>query len=162
MYQKHMPVPRLTIKKMDEMFPTLAEQSVIEAILVNPELISKIKTILPTADSFSDEAWHDAYRVMLLLNEKNIPIDIITIRNSGFAFPLSTLVNAFVLPDEMHFGKRRWEYIGTHAQIIKEAYLRRQIALAEGDTGKLRDVILLAAELTKRGEDRIFKAREVA
>ncbi|EKD32777.1 MAG: hypothetical protein ACD_76C00149G0008 [uncultured bacterium] len=113
-----------------------AEQSVLGAILIDPESIIKVSDIIHP-DDFYLEKHKQIYDTILELSEKNQPIDMISVSNkleekgslkeAGGRSYLADLTNAVTTAAN----------ISSHAEIVRKKATLRRLMNAAGEIGEL-------------------------
>ena len=135
-----------------------AEQSVLGAILIRPEVLDRIADILSPAD-FYREAHGIIYRAMLDLYAKNEPVDLVTVngllKERGQREAVGGAVFLAGLSSEVGFATNAVYYA---LKVKEKADLRRLLDATQEIAGACLAPVENLAEFMDMAESRIFEA----
>ena len=133
-----------------------AEQSVLGAILVRPEVLDTVADRLGPGD-FYREAHGKIFRAMLDLYAKNEPVDLVTVsallKERGQLEGVGGAVFLAGLSEEVGFAVNA----GHYARIVQDkALLRRTLDVAQGIAGGCLGPVDNVAEFLDQAEQQVF------
>ncbi len=109
----------------------LSEQIILVALHFSNDLLDKVRPLLPDPAMFSSYPFGEAYRAMCQMRDEGIAFDVTSVAvrmKKPFAYVLPIL-------DDLH--QDLWwirdadhEKVLTHARIVADAFVRRQVAEA--------------------------------
>ena len=145
-----------------------AERSILAALMLRPDLLPKIREVLPTAEMFHTNLYRRVYAAALSADDQGKLPDYLTILATDATLSAAEVSGLVVEaldilpPSFLHDPTLRQQQIETHAALIKEAYARRetQLALQRGESAEA--VLSRLATLSKRGADKFYDADELA
>lgn len=134
---------------------TETERALLGALMVNSELMVQVTDLLAPDDFFLD-THSNVYRHMVLLFQKGVPVDEITLKDSMDAMGLKELVSISFLSG-LTDGAPRLKNVRHYAEILKKKSLLRKLIDAAQDITEMgysqdEDV----QTILKNAETRIF------
>ncbi len=140
----------------------LSEQIILVALHFSNDLLDKVRPLVPDPAMFSSYPFGEAYRAMCQMRDEGIAFDVTSVAvrmKKPFAYVLPIL-------DDLH--QDLWwirdadhEKVLTHARIVADAYVRRQVGEAARKGEDSAALLERIGALQRRGVDRLFDAGEL-
>ncbi|HET9050276.1 MAG TPA: replicative DNA helicase [Candidatus Dormibacteraeota bacterium] len=133
-----------------------AEQSVLGALMLDPEAVSHVRDILDLNDFYEERHAH-IYRAAVDLSDRGEPIDIVTLRNELERNGSLSRSGGVDYIAELSLVTPAATSVRHYAEIVIEHAVRRRLIRAGGEiAGFGFDDSLTAEEATDRAEQRVF------
>jgi replicative DNA helicase len=151
------------VLKMEDVGKPESERFLMEAILLNSEVaLPVIRKYLPYPEMFVEYEHQQIYDAALKLADKGQDIDTISITSVNPE--LTMLKLSEYLAGEIHLpigSVNSKSKLTTHSEIVREAYLKRQIYQNMAGNKSMSDILAHVAELERKGTDRFLDPKEI-
>ena len=141
----------------------LSEQIILVALNFHNEWLDDLADTLPQADLFAVPLHQDLYAAMQQLHRDGQAFDLCSVAITAQKSLHQTISLLDTLPPDLWlYAKLDREKVLTHAKLVAEAYVRRQVdeATRKGETAD--QLMQRVSGLQQRGADRLFNAEELA
>jgi len=149
--------------EMEDVGKPESENFLIAAILTSPDVsLPVIRKYLPYPEMFVEKINQSIYSTVVKLVEKGREIDLLSISSTEPELKLTVLSDYLISDFAMSVGSSvNKAKIETHSQIVREAYLKREIYHKMVNNQDMSDILAHVAELERKGSDRFLDPKDI-
>lgn len=149
------------VLRMEDVGKPKSEKLIMSAIIMNSDMaLPIIRKFLPHPEMFIEYENQLLYSTAIQLADKGREIELLSISSTTPALDIPKLTD-YITDKDIPIGGISKKTLETHCQIVREAFLKREIYQKMANNQDMSDILAHVADLERKGTDRFLDPKEI-